>query len=596
MCLLAWLTPHLAAEYFFENRAADGSLNMAIDGDGNLTCDGPLTVGDTTMTDTGAYDWIFIDTNVKARLDDTGLRIRGSLYPNGTNGGPSNLHPFFVYGTNSLLMSVDSSGNMYLAGEYYLVLDPQSFDDPSDLPLMSAAGSQPAQWSTYIQPESRRTIKKISEITDVAAWRTQYQGSYPTNTPQSYNEYAYDGVGSDYNSGLTNDYAKFSAVNSDGTLALVRFPDGYVGIYNLQSSAFQRILAHTQANGINNDVNEPRWSRRANEEEMIVYHHGNSFYEVDASDRFDVGASIGTITPPAPYNNYNVTFAGGEGDWDDSGRYFAVRLQSGASYAIGVFDRNAGDVLNGIIPVLGNYNAIDISPSGTWMAVLPHQDEDLALNNRFYRISDLANGTTTNPVYVDSEINASNDDFRSIGHNGWALDADGNEVLVYQDNRDPEECLKYFDPAVTSTGPLNRFLGTGPTVTYGVSTDILQLDVDLDFFSAQGTINNHIGRLSHPDKPGWLFMSTYMLYDKTDRPLANDLLMMEVKPRDANPRIWYVVDNHNDYRSGAYFTEAFAALSNDGNSIYYAGNWNSTDNLELYEVKLPADWADVLAQ
>ena len=244
-----------------------------------------------------------------------------------------------------------------------------------------------------------------------------------------------------------------------------------------------------------------------------------------------------------------------------------------------VFDIQTKQFLPGVISQ--NPNAIDISPTGQWLAILPHGTVpgDLVNINRLYKISDLAAGDISKPVYVDSCYYNS---VRSIGHNGWAYDKNGDEVLVYQDNRD--DWMKAFNPDTGQSYII--FKGGTHTTTYD---------------------GQHIAAIKNPGSNGWFLMSTYGGSGWT----KNQLLMFEVKSltytEDANnctgmggpnpvyvpqsdyPRVWRIGASENRY-TGSYDTEGFASINMLNNKIYVGANWNSTDNLEVYRIELPQNW------
>ena len=162
---------------------------------------------------------------------------------------------------------------------------------------------------------------------------------------------------------------------------------------------------------------------------------------------------------------------------------------------------------------------------------------------------------------------------QSIGHNGWAYDQDGNEVLVYQDNVD--DWMKAFDPEK------------------GKSFNIYYMG----WWGWDGGF--HIGSMKNPALKGWMFYSSYENkpeQDGTARWDENQMMMIEVKPWDEAdpPRIWRLASTQNLWRS--YMSEAWAAIDPRGRHIIWAANRGATTNLETYIMDLPADWPQRLAK
>jgi hypothetical protein len=123
----------------------------------------------------------------------------------------------------------------------------------------------------------------------------------------------------------------------------------------------------------------------------------------------------------------------------------------------------------------------------------------------------------------------------------------------------------------------------------------------------------HIASIRNPRLAGWACVSTY---GEADGAWAyNQLFMIEIKPsapagdkfpnlgkvpEAQRPRIWRLAHTQNRYgkhdSDNAYFTEAFASIAHDGTGIYWGANWMGADNLEVYRLELPADWAERLTE
>jgi hypothetical protein len=93
-------------------------------------------------------------------------------------------------------------------------------------------------------------------------------------------------------------------------------------------------------------------------------------------------------------------------------------------------------------------------------------------------------------------------------------------------------------------------------------------------------------------------MSTYSLERAAERWAANQLMLVELAPAASRPRIVRLGSTENRFLSGTkgnvYFTEAFASMGQVGTpagaAVYWGANWDGADNLELYELRLPAGW------
>ncbi len=101
-----------------------------------------------------------------------------------------------------------------------------------------------------------------------------------------------------------------------------------------------------------------------------------------------------------------------------------------------------------------------------------------------------------------------------------------------------------------------------------------------------------IGHIYSPAHRGWALVE---LYAGSGTPwCANQLLLIEVKPSSENPRIWRVAHTQSTYNG--YRSQPNAVIDITGTKIYFGSNWRGTDNMEVYEVTLPANWLSDLGQ
>ena len=96
----------------------------------------------------------------------------------------------------------------------------------------------------------------------------------------------------------------------------------------------------------------------------------------------------------------------------------------------------------------------------------------------------------------------------------------------------------------------------------------------------------HLGWHYGSEQRGWVLME---IYDKDETKWgANQMVMVEIKPKGENPRIWRVAHSQDHYTG--YASALMASISQDGTKIYFNSNWHGTDNIEVYEVTPPNNW------
>lgn len=347
-------------------------------------------------------------------------------------------------------------------------------------------------------------------------------------------------------------YSTVNSMNSDGTLMLLGRTDNCFSVCKADGT-FIQTLPGSQYNPIGAQLN-PRWSRT---NPLGIFWCGDAWdqlmYQPLWSD------PIQQLVCKAPAGWYFID-NGQEADLNDTGLYMAVKISNaytGGHYQnvqCGVVNLRTGTFYPG--RASGNPNAIDISPSGTYMLYANHDGDVSTQPNRLYRISSMANGLMM-PLVIDSAIT---NNFQSIGHHGWAITVGGMEVFIYQDNRD--DTFKCFVPL------------------FGRSTVICTyLDV---FGQWQG--GHHIARVA-PD--GKFLLSTYdcgKLPDGNWHEWANSVVMVDIADwRGKSEKIGPL----NTARNG-YYTEAWASYDKVNNRVLFPGNMGGLDNLECWAYELGA--------
>jgi len=161
---------------------------------------------------------------------------------------------------------------------------------------------------------------------------------------------------------------------------------------------------------------------------------------------------------------------------------------------------------------------------------------------------------------------------RVIGHSDLALDAQGREVVVYQET-DTDQIVM----ADLETGQV---------------TPLLELD-----FST-GVFGLHIsGRAVN--RPGWVAVSVQPEAPSLDfgNPfwMVGTVFALELK---ANPRVVQLA-HHHSIRSDTeedYFAEPQVTVNRDFTRLLFASNWEKygTGEVEMLMIVLPDDWTDRL--
>ncbi|MBI2870075.1 MAG: DNRLRE domain-containing protein [Candidatus Omnitrophica bacterium] len=372
-------------------------------------------------------------------------------------------------------------------------------------------GAQPGKSGSFIEPE---TGHRITRITDINEYNPLQNGNPSI--------------------GFYNGYSTYTNINYLGDYALAYNTSNSIALYGLSDCAFIHSL------GVG-ETNDPRFdlSGRPGTEYDLYYHSGTYIKKMN----------VLTKASEVIYNFGEWIYSDDHMDQATRARYRPGRL---SNYRVFVFDLYEKRPLQGIV----NGYGYDVSPKGAF----------LYSDGRYFRTADLDVGNTTPFALIPTA---------SAGHSGWAFDSNGDEVHVFQDNRN--DWFSAFNPATGERIDIAHFLD----------------------FGVGWSLGQHIARIHNPLKKGWFLMATYTPPSAVGWG-ANNIFMVEVLPKAQSPRVWRIASTHNGpFAVGTtakdYFAEAFANVDPSGNNIYWGANWGREDNLELYRVELPQNWHEVLA-
>lgn len=380
-----------------------------------------------------------------------------------------------------------------------------------------------AQAALPSKGQTSDSLTRVTDISDVANFYASASNAIPKNNGRQ----VWDFTGFDS--------SKIYPTNRGGSLMLARNSNGYFGVYALPSFAFLGTLPLSRDNSMS-EGNNPRWADGDN----IIFTHG-AHAKKQVWNRPETAVVVGTA--PAGYGFINIR---GDGDMDDLGRFYPVMVAS-------VFDSNGrpsnarSTVLDLATGRLGAWidaypDGIDVSPDGTALAWMDGEGTAAFEPNRLYRIVDLI-GNVVKPINVDSVIT---NGVKSLGHYGWAKQADRSTVLVAQDNRSD-----YYTAFDLSTGKVAKLILNAAALSY---PDI------------------HFGR-SGP--PGYIVTSRY--YAST----SIDLLEL------ATGAMTRLGSTH--CRTTGKESEGAVCVDREGRWGYFGSNWEGRlGHLEIFRVPIPA--------
>lgn len=336
-------------------------------------------------------------------------------------------------------------------------------------------------------------------------------------------------------------YSRYTPASIDNRLIVVHGEDSTSArIEDLETGQIVRELP-----GIG-EVNEIRWHYGHDAPSRFYYVSGMQFRQMDARTGKD--SLVRDFTPEWPTGTQLYTDV--EGDSSDDSRYWCWMVRREVmegSFPVELlvsYDRVTDTVATADAAKLGREemgwpNTIEASPSGG--ACVVHWGADDGRPQAWRR--DFS--AKIRDVAVDET------------HSGWIVDADGGEWFVSQNNRND-----WIEAVQLSTGRTRKLLNHG----------------DLGWNNGMHFSKGYAAR-------GQVLLSTYSSGNAEWG--ENQLVMLGL-----DGRILRIAHTHNAYPGDdGYRNEAAAALSHDGQSVYWTGNWGDGGRTrDVYAIDLPAEW------
>ncbi len=386
-------------------------------------------------------------------------------------------------------------------------------------------------------------------------------------------------------------YSRYSPENSSGQFLLVFGSNSTTSwVVDRQSGQVIQKLTHIDSKDIG-EKSEIRWDTSGKHPNRIYYRHNLSLYMINDITtgplQHTLVKDFSEVVPASSTRIYNDV----EGDSSNDSDHWAFMAAhyDGVTYVVDAFVHYqiSTDSVHILKPSdlagtpLAHYassstfprpNMVEISPLGT--GIILHYGRAYKDDTYDVRSSDI--GTWFDGAHIwplDFKYNQQQPTKISISetHSGWAYDETGRELFISQNNRTDQLDAIYVNGS--NSGYENRI----EIATHG------------DFGWSNGF---HYGKMPS-SKKGWVFINTYSNASNKNHDsdwAADQLILMELKPKSQSPKIWRVSPNYNEY-NGNYRDEAPAAINTLGNRIYVSTNWGGElDHREVFLFELPDDW------
>jgi len=358
----------------------------------------------------------------------------------------------------------------------------------------------------------------------------------------------------DPSSGLRHEYARVQAFNADGSFLLLQGTEGTHYLYD--ATTLQPITE--LALGA-----EPRWD--AEDPDLLFFTEDTALrsYRVSSGATETIRDFAGDLAGHNPV----VVWTAWEGSPSIDRRYWALMAENDEwlPTAFLFYDRAEDRIdvldLRGVPGVEDDVDHVTTSPLGTYL---------LASFDRACESGTTGTGSRPCGLMVyDRNLQEARGLLRVLGHYDTALDATGNEVIVYQDI--DTDRVSMLD------------LGTGAVTPL--------LDIDFSFTG----IGVHVSGLGY-DRPGWAVISTHDNDTTSHTWIDDQVFLVELKADGRVLRLAHTYSTVDDEQELDYWAEPHATTNPDITRILFASNRgrSGTGKVDAYLIALPAEWSENL--
>jgi hypothetical protein len=359
----------------------------------------------------------------------------------------------------------------------------------------------------------------------------------------------------DSSGGLKNEYSRIQSYNADETRFIVRGTAATWYLYDAQS---------LQPLGQLPIEVDPRWS--ADNPNLVYYSSGTSLMSHDIQSGQQ--ATVHDFANDFPGQSLSVVWARSKGSPSVDGRYWGMMAEDENWLTSGlvVYDI-VSDAVVATLDIRGwseetrEIDNVTISPLGNYF---------LADLNKYCERGSL--GTEQDPcgfMVYDRNLQNGRGLLRLVGHGDTALDAQGREVMVFQDV--DTDNISMLDLESGSVTPL----------------------WSIDF--SHTPIGLHISGRAFL-LPGWVLVSTHDGDPSSYTWMDDSVFAVELKPNGRVVRLAHTHSLVDENMEHDYWAEPQASVNHDFTRILFTTNWghSGTEQVETYLVILPENWIDLL--
>jgi len=350
---------------------------------------------------------------------------------------------------------------------------------------------------------------------------------------------------------MKNEYARVQSFNADDSLLIVRSIDSFWYVYDVASlMPLGEVPVYVEPRW---DAQDPTLLYYTDETRLTSYDLRTGEINVirDFADDFpgvDLSAVWTRYEGSPSYDTRTWGLLANDSEWDP--------------YAFLIYDMQTDNLVIREIPPGYSIDNVTISPLGNYL---------LASFDEYCEEGQV--GSDANPcgfMVYDRNLENGRSLLRIIGHYDAMLDANGKEVILYQDiDTDYISMLDLESGAVTPLFPID--------------------------FSHTAIGFHFSGRAS--DFPGWGLVSTHNGGYPTDQTWMDDsIIAVELKENGRVVRLAHTHSLYDEDMEQDYWAEPHASVNRDFTRIVFTSNWGSTgtEEVDMYMSVLPDDWVETV--
>lgn len=354
----------------------------------------------------------------------------------------------------------------------------------------------------------------------------------------------------DSSQGMKNEYSRVQSFNADQSRIVVFTTDGNWYVYDARS---------LQPLGQLPIWHEPRWD--AEDPDLLYFTEETRLMSYRIST--ERGQVVHEFADDFPGQSLAAVWTKYEGSPSIDGRYWGLMAEDQDWMTVGllIYDFVADRVVAVRKTPPAEIDSVTISPSGNYL--LAYYDNHCEHGHM---------GSGNNPcglMVYDRDLANGRGMLRIVGHSDTAIDAQEQEVLVYQDI--DSDTISMLDLASGDITPLWPIDFSHSAIGFHFSGQAVRL-------------------------PGWVLVSTSNGTHPPSTWMDDQIFAIELGKDGRVVRLAHTHSLFDENVEHDYWAEPHASVNRDFTQILFTSNWgrSGTEDVEMYLLKLPNNWISLL--